>query len=1079
MNKAIKIFLAVFILVFAKVLADIPLFTAFLLNINKVDLFSIIGYTSLIGMIVIFLYSKLQQVYPFIYATLFYFLLVFIVAGSYFYFATVSSTEYTLMLTPGFIIIGNLLLFIFLKGLSTRVSDENLFATDTLINYAKYAGLLAGSILILYLFLENKVMDFRFFLTSSLVGILLAFVAMTDLILTVKGGNEILENPQTIKVKNNARRLAQNPFFLVLLVTAITISVMVTFSYRLFLYTSIPRYHTYVTVIRLFGFYTVFIASLGILYECFLRDKMMLYLGIRNSIRLLPIITVLFVAAVLINVYLLHYGPTSDNYFVFLIAAVLLMGLGHFVFENISLPTTYSFYMPINLEIRNDFYVKSFVLGMLSGIPLAFVISKIILYFFDIGEVQILPYTILSGIVVLYYLNSLPVYRIYKKELQNYLDIQSRNLIINKGLFRDIVNNNPDNFKGTQYVRYINLLYLTNPLLARKVIDFSILSEQNFNQRVGLIKAEKLFMLEIIDNLFAIRKSKYFISSPNRDKIESTITRFIEVTQRMESQKYVDQLSISKENNERVFGAKLVYYLKTKDKNKIMKRLLKDPELPVVLNAIISGSLSKEKELIKDITDKLDNPALGNAAYATLLSCGEIVIPILEESYYETGQTEKVQLRIIQLYGEFANEEATEYLLKKLNISNQNIISSALSSLSKCTLTLSEEKTAMLKHELEELCQILVWNLSFCVDLGKNTCSKALTQALDDEVETNFNRMFNLLSLLYDAKSVKLTHSNLFSSDLEKINFALELASVLLKDEIKLLILPLLQPLGHEEKVRIMQNQIPTEKLNKKDVLHALIQRESKWINQWTKACAMAELTEDFRDSDITLLIAHMINPDTMIAELAISSLIGINREVYFENKSIFGEKFLSLFDNSFLTRIENIDVEKKPEFPFLKYEIINYLQQIPELSEISGEILKKLTDNIIPIKIQAGEIIEEIDNVDIQNYFYVLFSGSVTLLINNQHVKTYGKESFISTIDLMPDEQSRVSLYCDKDSILYQISSHGFIELLTLYDIIPESIIRQSNNKKLNEFEDYIKRRTTYRYIPQTLSQLQFHHQN
>jgi hypothetical protein len=1078
MKKALKIFLAVFLLIIAKVIADIPLLSTFLLNINKVNLFNVIGYTSLVGMIIIFLYSKLQQVYPFIYATAFFLFICISIPASYFYFSSIYFSELLLILIPGFIIVGNLLLFIFLRELSTRISDENLFATDKQINFAKYTGLLVGSIIILYLVVERKFLDFTYFQVISLCAFFLAFFALTSLILSTNGGNDILENPQVIKVNNNFRKLIRNPFFLVLIITAISISLVFTFSFKLFVSASLPRYHTYITVVRLLGFYTIFISIIGILYERFLRDKMILYLGIRNSIRLFPIIIVFFAIGILINVLLLKYHATSENYFIYLIVIVMLMGLAHFTFENISLPTTYSFYMPINLDVRNDFYIKSFVLGMLSGIVLAFTITRTITNVFDLQESQVLPYAAILTVILLYYLNSLPVYKNYKKELQNYLNVQSRNIIINRGLFRDIINNNPDDFKGTQYVRYINMLYLTNPVLARKVIELSILSDQNFNQRVGLIKAEKLFMLDVLEDLITIKRSKYFLSSPNRDKIESIIARFNEVNQRMNSQKYVDQLSISKENYERVFGAKLVYYVHNEHKVKIIKRLLKDPELPVVLNAIISGCSSDEKKLIKDISDKLDNPALGNAAYATLYSYGEIIAPILEDVYYETGQTERVQLRIIQLYGEIANEEATDYLLKKLIISNQNIITAALTSLSRCNLMLSEEKTAMLKHELEELCLILTWNLSFCVDLNKSECSKALQQALRVEIDSNYDRMFNLLSLLFDSKSVKLIHSNLFSSDLEKINFALELASVLFKDEIKLLIFPLLQPLSNDEKVRIMQSQIPTEKLHKRDVLHALIQRESKWINQWTKACALAELVEDFRESDANLLVAHMINPDTMLAELAINALIRLKPDLYYENKAIFGEKFLTLFDNSFLNRIEN-EHSKVVEFPFLKYEIINYLQEIPELSEISGEILKRLTDNILPIKILAGEIIEEIDNVDIQNYFYVLYSGSVTLLINDQHVKTYGQASFISTIDLLPDEQSKVSLYCDKDSILYRISSFGFIELLTIYDIIPESIIRQTNHKKLGEFEDYVKRRTTYRYVPQTLNQIQFDHQN
>lgn len=1075
MNKQLRIFFPIFFFILSKVVLDIPLITYFLVNYDSNNFFYLLGYASFAGLIIAYIYNKIQQYYPFVYSVSFIVLFLLSQSLSYFVFPEFYE-ENTALIAIIYFVPGNIILFLLLKGLSTRLSDENVFATESILNYSKHSAFLFGSVFILIAALKYNVLSINLYQKINL-GLTL-FSSLLLIKLVSKSGNDIIENPQVIRVQNKITKLLNNRFFLILFVNAVVLSMVFAFSGKTFAEEATSRYFTPNGVIRLIGFLMLFVSFLGFGYEIFFRKKIMLYVGIKNSLLFFPVVMILLSLIVLLNISVIEFKPDSDNYFIFLILLMFLLGLGLFTFEQITLPTTYSFYLPIKTEIRNNFYSRSSVYGMLAGITISGWIFTIISKN-NYNEAYLLPgiTVFLSGLLIL--LNSLPVFKRYKHELQNYLDVQSRKIIINKGLFRDIINNNPGQFNGTQFVRYVNLMYLSNPVLSRELINFAIHSENNFIQRVGIIKGEKLYMLEALEHLESVKKSKYFKSSPNRDKIESAITRFIEAKQRMDSSKYIHQLSISKNSTERVLGAKLSFYISPDEKEIILPRLFKDTHISVILSGIISGSKIKNKTIIKEIAEKLDNPALANAAYSSLLSCGDIILPILEEAFYETGQTEKVQLRIIQLYGENANENATNYLLKKLNISNQSITTAVLSALSKCTLTLSEEKTTMLKHELQELCKILIWNLSFSHELKKSNCQTVLLKSIHFEIEGNYNRIFNLLSLLYDAKSIKLIQNNLFSKDFEKVNFALELASVLLKDELKLLILPLLQPMPEDEKVKAMQDQIPTEKLPKPEILSSLIQRESKWINQWTKACAIAELIDDYYKDAMPLLLANIINPDIMIGELAVEALFKIDQDEYFKNKNIFSDKFTDLYSAEFLKRIENPKSKGNQDYPLLKYQIIKYLQEIQEFSQISGEVLKKLTDLIIPLSIKKGETIEEISNVDIHNYFYVLYSGSVTLLINNKHTKTYNESTLISTIDLLPDEMSTVKLICDKDSVLYQISSHGFTELLTFYDIIPESIIKKTDNKINPEFEDYVKRKTTFRYVPQAINELYTHHKS
>ena len=1076
MNKSIKIFIAVFILLLSKVVVDIPLLSQLLVYLNQETLFNVLLYASVSGIFFIFLFNKLQQHFPFLIAVIALAALFISQQTMFFVFKGIYARNYFLFVFT-FSIAGNIAIFHFIKNLGSRLSDENSFGTDRLMNYAKHCAFLCASVLVLIISLRYNILDLAFYQKVSGVLFWIAFPILISVVINY--GNEILENPQQIKVRNKLTKLIKNPFFIILLITALVLGLSLTFSYKLFIDNSIVRYSTPRTLYRLLGFFILFISLIGIPYELFLRQRLILYIGIKNSILFYPIVSMILAISVLANTLIFRFPTDSDSFFIFLVLLMFIMGIAHFSFEHISVPTTYSFYLPIGIEIRNDFYSKSFLVGILCGIVGAAGGLKILNNSrINIDESMVVSAIILFLALVLYLLNNWPVFRNYKIELQNYLDVYSRNIIINKGLFKDLEHNNPDQFTGTQFIRYINLMYLINPELVRDLIASAVNSMHNFNQRVGVIKGEKLYMMEILPSLKKIRSTKYFQSSPNRDKIESALTRFYEIQLRIENSKFIQQLSISKKSKERVLGAKLLYYAQESEKKDIISRLLRDPEIMVVLGTIISSSKTNDKDTIKDVAEKLSHPALSNAAYASLYQIGDSILPVLEEVFYETGQSERVLLRIIQLYGDLANETATEFLLKKLNSANQNIISAALNALSKCSVKLSEDKTTMLQHELQELCRTLTWNLMYDSILSKENCSSSLIESIKIEIDGDYDKIFNLLALLYDAKSIQLIQNNLFSKDLEKINFAIELASVLIHDELKLMILPFLQPVSTEEKVSSVQNQFPTEKMNKLEILYFLIQRESKWINQWTKACAIAELIEDFGEKSIKLLLANMVNPDIMIGELATKALFDIDKKIYLENKAILDDNFANLYSQEFIHYLED-GQQSHYKHPVLKYDIIKYLQEVPEFSTIPGEILKRLTDQIIPLEIKAGEIIEELTDVEIQNYFYVLYSGKATLLINNEFVCSYGKTSLISTIDLLPDERSQVKLYCEEDSIIYRISPFGLIELLTFHDIIPESILKQTLNKEKTQFEDYVKRKTTFKYIPQNINELFIHHTN
>ena len=269
--------------------------------------------------------------------------------------------------------------------------------------------------------------------------------------------------------------------------------------------------------------------------------------------------------------------------------------------------------------------------------------------------------------------------------------------------------------------------------------------------------------------------------------------------------------------------------------------------------------------------------------------------------------------------------------------------------------------------------------------------------------------------------------------------------------------------MSNEERLKKMQLIFSTEKMTLEDILYDIIQRDFKWINPWTKACAIMEISTINTSENLPILLANMVNPDPMLAELSALYVFSKNKEKYYENKEIFGREYTNIISHTAINAIENSNKKINKGMPILKFEIIKYLKEINEFSNIPGEVLKYLTNAVSPLEFKAGEVIESIDNLDISNYHYIVYAGKVNLLINDIPVKSFGKNTFLSTLDLLIDYNAVVKLSAETDVQIYKIDPSEFADYLNFYDEIPFSIVENTSTKDISVYEQIIKNEREY----------------
>jgi hypothetical protein len=900
-------------------------------------------------------------------------------------------------------------------------------------------------LLYLYEFI-NGITENNWEIYTSTTLILISGVFIIFLIKKEKYINYSQDNLQSIKVSQRFYKLIFQKYFLAIFILMSIVSSAMALAYSFLIKTNTVKYTNQNELINLFSILILVYSIVALTYEFFFKDKLTHTLNMKMNLQLLAIVMLVFSLLFIFNSLVINIGVQDEFYFFISIFAVLFIIFSQFTFINIFYPAVNRLYLPLNNNTPNDFYIKSSFYGLFLGVGIGSAISNYILPELNLKHNGNYSLLILGLVIFLYPTIRYFVYPNYKKGLHSRLTRESRSEFQQETFTNSIVNR-LTKFKGPELIRIVNLVQLINPLEAKRILKMLSGSENIIAQRIGITGAIKHYLLNIYNNIREITKTKYYASSRNRDKIDLLIEKFNEIDSKMQKSNYIDQLSISKKENERLLSSLIVEHACRENQKEIIYRLINDYSEAVARHAINAAASINNPSIINSVLNKLGNDKTANTAIAVLSETGDKYVYLMDQTFNKTGQKEAIQIRIVQILGKIGTEKSVEILVQKLNHTNQNIVTEALKALSNCNIELPENKKYILMEELQDTCKHIVWNTSYILDLKKYKVSSKLFDAMEAELAENYSKLFSLLSLIYNPGSIGLIKKSLQSLKIEKITFALELATLIIKDELKPMIIPLLRPFSYEQRVEKMQSQFITESTDCENLLYDLIQRDTKWINGWTKACALLELEnlESFTHNEI--LMANMVNPDPMIAELSASILKSMSKKIYQKHIKSIKDKVVSIIGISAYNAIN--DKDKENRMPILKYEIINYFQSIDELRNIPGEILKHLTNNIKSKKAEAESVIYKSINYEIQPFFLIMFKGEIEIRINQKPVGVFSNDSFISSLDYYVDFPAQIEVKALSKTMYYELDTYNLITKINLYDSIAYSIIKNTDNEK------------------------------
>ena len=461
------------------------------------------------------------------------------------------------------------------------------------------------------------------------------------------------------------------------------------------------------------------------------------------------------------------------------------------------------------------------------------------------------------------------------------------------------------------------------------------------------------------------------------------------------------------------------------DKKKVVTQtqlnsILRDSYPEVRIEGIKMAGKSMNPEFTQVLVDFLGSSMFYSYAFNAILDIGEACLPMLEQAFFKTGLNTKTLRRIIRIMGIIGGEKAIQYLLPKIFYTEKIVVLEVVHALMSCGYKADENERSHFFSLIEQSVKQVAWNLSANLSAREIDDAPGFKEMMEAELKDSYTFLYELLSITYDPQTIKHISESLSLGSSESVSFALELLDLVIDEEIKPVVLPAMNDLSPEDKVKELQNFFPIEKMAPTELLLAVINRDYNLAGLLSKAYAVdtyvglkqSEVPEDF--------MALMFHPDAILSEIS----AGFIRETDIDKYRNCLERVPAIQRNKIQ---ESSRVAAESSY-YMAMEKIKYLKENKLFLKTPGYILYELVNEMKLHIVEPGESYSFNVRADFTDLL-LLISGSVKLMAANRELKTYKEGEFIYTGLFLSDENEILTIVSDSRSYVYQVPGSKMLE--------------------------------------------------
>jgi ATP:ADP antiporter, AAA family len=484
----------------------------------------------------------------------------------------------------------------------------------------------------------------------------------------------------------------------------------------------------------------------------------------------------------------------------------------------------------------------------------------------------------------------------------------------------------------------------------------------------------------------------------------------------------IQRLTRSPNMEDRQYAAELLLHTSSEENTSFLIELLNDPEPKVKRTAIMTSAKKNNPEVVFLLIENLGNPMYSNLVMNALELIGGKALNSLDSAFYRSGQSTQILLRIVQAIGRIGGQRAKDLLWNKIDYHDKVVVSQVLLSMGECGFKAGISQITRIKYAMESDIADISWNLSAITEVGDEPQSAETRQALQREIQNDIEHIYMLLAMLYDTRSIQLVKENIESGTAEGTTYAVELLDVFLSEQLKQRVIPVLDDITITEKINRLQAFYPRVELDSRLVLKFLINRDFTQVNRWTKACVVHQVGA-LKISEFTLdLIAQLFNPDRLIREVAAWALYQIDPASYRSNVDRLEVEIKKSLDRTVLDQGTNSSL--------MVFEKVIFYQSISVFEGIPGITLSYLSDISEEIRLHEQQTLS-IDE-KFNNYFYIIYYGSVQYFVKGNHEMDFSKGQFIGEMLSSPGFANTNLIVALEETILLKLNKDLFYELVS-----------------------------------------------
>lgn len=503
---------------------------------------------------------------------------------------------------------------------------------------------------------------------------------------------------------------------------------------------------------------------------------------------------------------------------------------------------------------------------------------------------------------------------------------------------------------------------------------------------------------------------------------------------------------------ERVFGAQVLGEVGVGHFYQPLLALLQDADPHVQRAALRAAGRLLNPRLWPVVVDNLESPLVQKAAMAALVAGDESALPAIEVALTQPGQKREVLLRLAQVCGRVRSQALCARLQDRIAYPDSTVRSEMLRALQRCGYQATGDQVASIHAQIMAEARDAAWILATMRDMGEDAALALLQGALQAELGQQRARIFDLLSFLTAPQSVRRAQQTLdmARASIEQRAYALEILDVVTPQEVKGILVPLVEDLPLDQRLQRLGTMFPQPALDRTARLRALVTDAEGRFSTWTSACALDAIGR-LSITGLSVLVSEAaIAPEPLIRETACwtaARLDGKAPLIPAEPSPHAADLFVS-------RAAGNGDSTVTTEKVMLStIEKVIILKTARMFDQIPDHTLAAVASILEVVEVTAGTTI--FAKGDLGNAMYIIVAGEVRVHDGDHTFDHLGARDVFGEMALLDAEPRSASVTAVADTLLLRLDQDAFYDLMEDHSAIARSIIQVLSRRLRERMQD------------------------